>query len=408
MYYHVFLMQGGFLLSLSYRNRNMLWLDGISPQPTVSILIPAHNEEIVIEETLKAMINLNYPKDKLEVIIINDDSTDSTGAIAETYAALHPYIKVVHTMPPFSGKGKSVALNRGLKHSTGEVVVVYDADNIPEPDAVQKLVHVLQKDEKTGVSVGKFRVINADRNLLTRLINIETITFQWLAQAGRWFWFKLATIPGTNFAIRRSILEKLGGWDEQALSEDTELSIRVYNLGYHIEFFPAAVAWEQEPESWSVWWKQRTRWACGNLYVIRKHLFGFNKLENKKILIDLAYYLLTYLLFISGIIISHVILITGLFMNLQLTRDIVFYVLFAVAFLLFVTEALLAMSLEKDQLNKKNFFTVILMYFIYSQIWLLLVVNAIFLEMKRIVLQQEITWYKTQRFKSEQINQEHY
>ncbi|TCP95142.1 glycosyl transferase family 2 [Serpentinicella alkaliphila] len=87
-------------------------------------------------------------------------------------------------------------------------------------------------------------------------------------QAGRWFCFKLTTIPGTNFAIRKSILDELGGWDEGALSEDTELTIRVYNLVYKIMFYPAAVTWEQEPETWRVWWKQRTGWVQGNLYVI--------------------------------------------------------------------------------------------------------------------------------------------
>ncbi|MCC5909359.1 MAG: glycosyltransferase family 2 protein [Clostridiaceae bacterium] len=397
--YHIFLMQGGFLLSSSNRSIKELWFHNIPPQPMVSILIPAHNEEIVIEEIIKSMINLTYPKDKLEIIIINDNSSDSTGMIVESYARQYPYIKAVYTLPSLVGKGKSIALNQGFKHSTGEIIVVYDADNTPEPDAVQNLVLVLQKDEKAGVSVGKFRVINADKNLLTRFIHIETLAFQWLAQAGRWYWFKLCTIPGTNFAIRRTILEKLGGWDEKALSEDTELSIRVYNLGYYIRFFPEAVTWEQEPESWRVWWKQRTRWARGNIYVIGKYLLSFNKLENKKVFIDLVYFLLTYFLFIGGVLISHGILITNLFVDLKLTIGLVSYVLLGLGFLLFVTEALLAISIEKNQLNFKIFFTILLMYFSYSQIWLLLVVNASYLEIKRIILKQEITWYKTQRFK---------
>ena len=238
--------------------------------PKVSILIPAHNEEVVIEDTIKSMIRLNYPKDKLEVIVINDNSSDSTGSIIDRYAEQYPFIKAVHTKPPNAGKGKSGALNQGLKHSSGEIIAVYDADNTPEPDAIRYLALGLNQDKKAGAMVGKFRVVNANKNLLTRLINIETLTFQWLAQAGRWFWFKMTTIPGTNFAIRRSILEELGGWDEKALSEDTELSIRVYNLGYYIRFFPAAITWEQEPENLRVWWRQRTRWARGNIYVILK------------------------------------------------------------------------------------------------------------------------------------------
>lgn len=85
--------------------------------------------------------------------------------------------------------------------------------------AVYYLVLGLMNDQKAGAVVGKFRVINAAKTLLTKFINIETICFQWMAQGGRWKWFKIATIPGTNFAIRRSIIEQLGGWDDKALAE---------------------------------------------------------------------------------------------------------------------------------------------------------------------------------------------
>lgn len=270
LFYHAFLMIGGYLHSLRYEKFKQKFILPSNEYPTVSVLIPAHNEEVVIEDTLQSMIKLNYPKEKLEVIVINDNSSDRTGLIIDNYAKKYPFVKAVHTKPPHAGKGKSGALNQGLAHSSGEMIIVYDADNTPEPDAVRHLALGLAHDEKAGAIVGKFRVINAKKNLLTRLINIETLTFQWLAQAGRWFWFKMTTIPGTNFAIRRSILETLGGWDEKALSEDTELSIRVYNLGYYIRFFPAAVTWEQEPETIQVWWRQRTRWARGNQYVIMK------------------------------------------------------------------------------------------------------------------------------------------
>lgn len=266
LFYHAFLMIGGFLHLLKDGKFKKGLKISLGSFPKVSILIPAHNEEVVIEDTIKSMIQLNYPKDKLEVIVINDNSSDLTGAIIDSYSKRYPFIKAVHTKPPNAGKGKSGALNQGLKHSTGEIIAVYDADNTPEPNAILYLVLGLCNDKNAGAIVGKFRVVNANQNILTRLINIETLTFQWLAQAGRWFWFKMTTIPGTNFAIRRTILEELGGWDEKALSEDTELSIRVYNLGYYIRFFPSAITWEQEPENLKVWWKQRTRWARGNLY----------------------------------------------------------------------------------------------------------------------------------------------
>ncbi|SIS42476.1 glycosyltransferase family 2 protein [Salimicrobium flavidum] len=398
LFYHMFLMQGGYVFSQNYKKTAAKWTKKSHRFPTVSILIPAHNEEVVIEETLKSMIRLDYPKNKMEVIVINDNSSDRTGEIVENYARQFPFIKPVHTKPPYGGKGKSGALNNGLKEATGEMIVVYDADNTPEPDAIHYLVLGLENDPDAGAVVGKFRVTNSNKNLLTRLINIETITFQWLAQAGRWFWFRMATIPGTNFAIRKSILDRLGGWDEKALSEDTELSFRVYELGYHIRFFPMAITWEQEPEKLKVWWKQRTRWARGNEYVIFKYLFQFHKLKRKKMAVDLVYFLFTYLLFFSGILISHSIFVLNLFFDLNLSIGFVSYVLLILGFLLFVTEVTLALSFERGQLTLKNFFTVLLMYITYSQMWLILVVYASWLELKRVVLKQEVVWYKTQRF----------
>lgn len=398
LFYHAFLMIGGYFHSLRYQKFKKEF--NIRPEnyPKVSILIPAHNEEIVIEDTIRSMIRLDYPREKLEVIVINDNSSDQTGPIIDKYAMEYPFIRAVHTKPPHAGKGKSGALNQGLKHSNGEIIAVYDADNTPEPEAIRNLALGLTADQKAGAIVGKFRVVNANKNLLTRLINIETLTFQWLAQAGRWFWFKMTTIPGTNFAIRRSILEKLGGWDEKALSEDTELSIRVYNLGYYIRFFPEAITWEQEPENIRVWWRQRTRWARGNEYVILKYLFQIHKLKHKKVVIDIFYFLFTYFLFFGGVLISHVIFVVNLFHDLELSIGSVSYALLIIGFLLFVTEVCLALSMEQRQLTFKNFLVVLLMYFTYSQMWIFLVVNATLIEIKRILLNQEVKWYKTQRF----------
>ncbi|NLY79907.1 MAG: glycosyltransferase family 2 protein, partial [Lysinibacillus sp.] len=186
--------------------------------------------------------------------------------------------------------------------------------------------------------------------------------------------------------------------DEKALSEDTELSIRIYNLGYYIRFFPAAVTWEQEPENLKVWWKQRTRWARGNQYVIFKYLFSLNKLNNKKVFIDLFYFMFTYILFFGSVLLSHIIFVVNIANDLKLSIGIVSYVLLITGFLLFVSEVCLSLSMEKNQLTLKNFWTIVFMYFTYSQMWIFLVIYSTFLETKRMILRQEVKWDKTQRF----------
>lgn len=388
--YHMFLMQGGFQHYLTYEKVLPEWTKQGKELPTVSILIPAHNEEVVIRQTLKAMVQLSYPKHLLEIIVINDNSSDGTGDIVQSFSEQYDHVHMIETKPPFAGKGKSTALNEGLKASTGEVICVYDADNMPEQKAVYHLVLGLLNDPKAGAVVGKFRVINAAKNLLTKFINIETICFQWMAQGGRWKWFGIATIPGTNFAIRRHILEELGGWDVHALAEDTELTIRVYNLGYVIRFFPAAITWEQEPETWKVWWRQRTRWARGNQYVVLKFLKQFMKLKRKRMIFDLFYFFFTYFLFFFGVLLSNGIFIVNLFVDLHLSVGAVALILWGLAFFLFLTEVMITLSIEKTELTKQNILIVALMYFTYSQVWIALVVYSLCVEAKSRLFKQEV------------------
>lgn len=396
--YHMFLMQGGYRHFQTFESVIPKWEKKMRDLPTVSVFIPAHNEEIVIAQTLQAMSRLYYPKDKLEVIVINDNSSDRTGEIAQEFANKYSFICVIETQPTNKGIGKSSALNEALSQSSSEIIVVYDADNTPEKMAVWYLVMGLINDPKSAAMVGKFRVINAKKTWLTRFINIETICFQWMAQGGRWRWFKVATIPGTNFAIRRSIVEKLGGWDVRALAEDTELTIRLYNLGYHIRFFPAAITWEQEPETLRVWWNQRTRWARGNQYVVLKFMRQIFKMKRKRIIFDLFYFFFTYFLFFFGVIVSNTLFIINLFYDLNLSIGNVALILWGLAFLLFLVEVMITLSIEKAEMNRTNFLFVIVMYFTYSQMWIVLVMNSLYLETKRMLFRQEVKWYKTERF----------
>ncbi|WP_442604349.1 glycosyltransferase family 2 protein [Paenibacillus sp. KN14-4R] len=399
--YHMFLTLGGYLYS------NKLEIDGPDPMPAdektwpkVSIMIPAHNEDIVIRQTLHAMVALDYPKELLEVIVINDNSSDRTGEIVDEFAAQYSFIIPLHTFPPDGGKGKSHALNRALKIAKGELIAVYDADNTPEKAAVKNLVSGLIHRPDVAAVVGKFRVINAKKNLLTKFINIETISFQWMAQAGRWFWFSITTIPGTNFMIRRSVLDKVGGWDEKALAEDTELSIRVYEAGYVIRFYPLAITWEQEPETWKVWFKQRTRWAMGNQYVIFKYMKQLFRLKRKRILFDIIYYFFTYFLFLGGVALSHFLFIAGLAGWMQVSVPGPFLLIWVLAYVLFIVEIMITLGIERTEMHPQNFFIVILMYLSYSQLWLVLVIRSFYLQIRHAIKKQEMKWDKTQRFES--------
>ena len=395
--YHVTLAIAG------YRYEKRLDATGRSLQlpavpPFVSVLVPAHNEAKVIENTVRALCSFHYPADRFEVIVVNDRSTDATGAILDTLAEEYPMLRPIHVHPPEGGKGKSAALNRGIQSARGEVLAIYDADNTPERTALPRLVATLCSNAEYGAVVGKFRVINAKKTLLTRFINIETISFQWMVQGGRWNLFKIASIPGTNFVIWRRVLEQAGSWDEKALAEDTELSIRIYETGHSICFMPIGVTWEQEPETWGVWVKQRTRWVRGNAYVIWKFTKQLFKLKRKRMAFDILYFFFTYFVFLLGVLISDAIFVLALFNVVDLTLTGPYVIIWLLAYVLFVVEIMVTLEIERTEMTWTNFFVVLLMYFTYSQLWLYLVVRGLALQIKSVLLKEGVVWYKTDRF----------
>src|SRR5205807_10204649 len=184
-----------------------------------------------------------------------------------------------------------------------------DLDNRPERPSLKKLVYALARQPELAAAVGKFRCLNRSRNLLTRFINIESLAFQWIVQAGRWALIGVTTLPGTNFVFRKTALEEAGGWDEEALTEDAELTIRLYETGRRIRFVPDAVTWEQEPERLAVWFRQRTRWARGHNYVLAKHLGRLLHLKPRVLALEILYALFIYYVVFTAVAVSDIMFI---------------------------------------------------------------------------------------------------
>ncbi len=335
------------------------------------------------------------------------------------------------------GKGKSNALNIALDLSKGEYLAIYDADNTPESKALKYLVQTIEEDKQLGAVIGKFRCRNkkvnmltafinietlafqwmsqAGRwqffnlctipgtnfiirrslieemggwdtkavtedteisfrlyrmgykikfkfrcrnkkvNMLTAFINIETLAFQWMSQAGRWQFFNLCTIPGTNFIIRRSLIEEMGGWDTKAVTEDTEISFRLYRMGYKIKFMPLAVTWEQEPQTLKVWFKQRTRWAKGNIYVVLKNVKYIFARDSGATRFDIAYYVMVYFFFLSANIISDLLFILSMMGIITLNIEGYGIALWVMAVSVFILSLLVCISTEKGELTLKNY-----------------------------------------------------
>ena len=165
----IFYQLGLVFLGYSYRQKSLKEKDQIDRDdqigkghlknlPRVSILIPAHNEALVIETTLKSMQSLNYPADRLEIIVINDGSTDSTAdMVCAISSESSVSIRLFNVPPQEAAQGKSHALNLGLKQARYDLIAVYDADNSPEPDSLKYLVSSLLSNPKLVSVFGKFR-----------------------------------------------------------------------------------------------------------------------------------------------------------------------------------------------------------------------------------------------------------
>ena len=267
------------VLKRTQRSNNIKNIPDSNYEPTTSILIPACNEEHVIGNLLQRMTELTYPHDKMQVIVIDDASSDHTGDITEKFAAQHNFIKALHRDKTTGGKGKAAALNYALKHSTGEILLLFDADYYPQRDIVEKLVSEFA-DPTIGAVQGRPVVLNESENYVTRIVTLERIGGFRVDQQARDALGLTPQFGGTVGGFRRSILEKLGGFDESMLTEDTDLTFHIILEGYKVRYVGDAECYEEAVNTWKAYWRQRSRWARGHMQVCFKHSWNVLKSKN--------------------------------------------------------------------------------------------------------------------------------
>jgi cellulose synthase/poly-beta-1,6-N-acetylglucosamine synthase-like glycosyltransferase len=362
--------------------------------PAVSILVPAHNEEIVMAGTIESLLHLDYPRDKFEVVVIDDSSTDRTRQVIEHIMSQDRRLKLVAIPEGLGGRGKSYALNVGLAHASHELVAVFDADNSPEPQSLRHLVAEMIAHPRLAAAVGKVRTLNARTNYLTRCIAIEFMSFQWIVQAGRWRLFGLSSLPGTNYVIRREALARAGGWDPNAIADDAELTVRLSQEGYHIKFVPYAVTWEPEPQDWGVWLRQRLRWARGGTYVLRKFLPRLYRLRRRDLVLEVMHLFTIYHVFFAVMLLSDFILVSGVIAGIAVgARSNPLIILWGLAVGVFLLEIAIALAIEGEN-TPLNLLVSAAMYFTYCQAWIYVCAKAHYLD---VVRQERLRWEKTIR-----------
>ncbi len=230
--------------------------------PPLTVLIAAHNEQAVIADILNALLQVDYPQDRLLIIPVNDRSTDGTERIIDDFVGRHP-----SRIVPFhrrSGKpGKAAALNDAMTMVNTEIALIFDADYIPGKGLIRQLVAPFF-DPEIGSVMGRVVPLNVGKNLLTRMLDLERSAGYQVDQQAR---MNLKLVPqygGTVAGIRKSALEDIGGWNIDTLTEDTDLTFRLLLRGWKTAYQNRAECYEESPERWPVRVRQLMRWAKGH------------------------------------------------------------------------------------------------------------------------------------------------
>ncbi len=238
-----------------------------SYRPKVAVLIPAYNEEKVIERTIRAALNSNYPN--LRVIVIDDGSKDRTLEVArQAFKAEAAAGKVLILGKPNSGKAE--ALNYGIEHiGDAELFVGIDADTIIAQDAISRLVpHFI--NPKVGAIAGNAKVGNRV-NLWTRWQALEYITSQNFERRALDVLGAVSVVPGAIGAWRVSAVREAGGYHVDTVAEDADLTMALLRLGYRVEYEDMALAYTEAPTNANGLMRQRFRWSFGILQAVYKH-----------------------------------------------------------------------------------------------------------------------------------------
>lgn len=230
--------------------------------PSVTVLVAAHNEEQVIAHSLDALVAVSYPRDKLSIIVVNDRSKDDTGEIVDQYAKQYPGL--IHHFQRVQGKpGKAAALKDATQLVKSDIIIVFDADYTPGVGLIKQLTSPFF-DPEVGLVMGRVVPMNTGKNMLTRLLDMERSGGYQVDQQARMNMGLVPQYGGTVGGVRRTVLEEVGGWRDDTLSEDTDITYRALLKGWKTVYQNRSECYEEVPETWPSRIRQIIRWAKGH------------------------------------------------------------------------------------------------------------------------------------------------
>lgn len=238
------------------------------PEPknfsSITFLVPAYNEEESLESTINSLIEVEYPKDKKNILIINDGSKDKTLEIAKRLEEKYSFVKVLNK----SNSGKANSLNEALKLVNTELIAVTDADSYPKKDAVLKMVGYFE--EKDVSAVTSRVLVKNKKNFLERFQVLDYSIIAWSRKLLD-FADSVYVTNGPLSIYKTSIVKKLGGFDPNNLTEDIEITWHILSVGLKTRMSYSAVVYTIVPSKFKGWVKQRIRWNLGGIQTVKKY-----------------------------------------------------------------------------------------------------------------------------------------
>jgi len=375
-------------LSLYIKNRKELFdYPKTKKKCSISVLVPAYNEEGTIENTIKAIFSSEYPIK--ELIVLNDGSRDNTGNIVKKLLKKYPKLRLIDKEN--SGKGDS--LNQGIKISKGELVAVVDADSYPAKDSFGKMVGYFDDSE-----VGAATCVFVPRNRNNFLEKLQVIEYNVIAFTRKLLGYvdAIYVTPGPLALYRKNALEKIGGFSTKNMTEDIEATWHLAYEGYKRKMCLATYATTTVPNKFKPWYKQRRRWNIGGLQCISKYKGCFLKKGMLGFFI-LPFFVMQLFLGLLGLSISIYLITTRIISNYIFTRYSIYVgtplitmndlfitpsFLNYLGVILFITGAIFTIMLlvimKEKILRKQNIFNIFFYFIFYLSMYPFIMIVAIY------------------------------
>lgn len=385
-----------FLMLYLRNKKNLYFYPKPKGYPTISILVPAYNEQDSIENTLNALLDAEYPKGKKEIIVINDGSKDRTVEIVKRIMKNHKEIQLLDK--PNSGKANS--LNEGIKLAKGELIAVVDADSYPERDGLIKMVGFFEEE---GVAAVTSRVLVKNKvNFLERFQAFDYAVIAW----GRKILDFIDSVYVTNGPLsiyKKSVVEEVGGFDAKNLTEDIELTWNILSHGYKTRMSYSAVVYTTVPSKLKQWVNQRVRWNLGGIQTLNKYKSFCFKGTNAFGYFVISYVALAFFLALIGFALVFRWLFLKVYFYIQTLPFLVqgynpfeFFqfnflvtILFILSAIFFILSFAYYLFILKDtNLEGKGILTVIIYNFLYRPLYLIPLVLALYRIQKG-----DLRWY---------------